>query len=224
MTILLIVLGFAMGFFTAFCWQQHRWKKAEKAWMQQQRQRQEKMERELSLARERASTAEQATQTLSQKNRLIRSQLKKERVLSISSQQPQNGPAPTEKEKKPDIRQTFRAVESLKLQFQYLLPDSLILQTGDGYLRNAQNELIPGPDTFSGVNSTVGYAMEGLFYLYNVVSAGKEYTFQQIMDGEMGNGYVCIRSVIEPARVVKVGEAGYYGLAAKGKLWVANMG
>ena len=224
MIILWIALGFGLGFLTAFCWQQHRWKKAEEAWTRKQRQRQKNMERELSLAKDRASAAEQATQVLSQKNRKMQGQRKREQVRPEKNPKGQLPPETVDVEEKPDIRETFRAVGTLNLRFQYQLPDSLILQPGEGYLRNDQNELIPGPETFSGVNTASGYAMDGLFYLFNVVYRGKEYTFQQIMDGEMGNGYIRIQAVLEPAKIATVGSAGYYALAARGRLHAADMG
>lgn len=104
-----------------------------------------------------------------------------------------------------------------------MLPDSLILQAGKGFLRNAQNALIPEADTFQSMNSAAGYAMEGLFYLYDVAYQGKEYTFRKILNGEMGSGYVRVQSVIKPAKVARVGETGYYRLSDKGMLYVVDV-
>ena len=222
MAMLWMVLEFGLGFLTASCWQQHRWKKAEKEWAQKQRQK--NMELELSRAKDRVSAAEQAALTMNQKNLQMKSQQAKEQTKVETHQQSQPRSRSVKAVGKPDIREAFQTVETLSLRFQYQLPDSLILQPGKGYLRNNRDELIPGPDIMSGVNTAAGYAMDGLFYLYNVVYHGKEYSFQQIMNGEMGSSYIRVQSVLEPARIVKVGSAGYYALAAPGRLRAEDMG
>lgn len=219
MTVLWIVVGFSIGFFAAYLWQQYRWKRAEKRWLQQRKE----MQRQLAQAAERVRAAEQKTAAAVRNCKRIQNQQQKGAAHPDPPSSSQAKQYPPEKEKPQDIGQTFQSVESLKLQFQYLLPDSLILQTGTGFLRSAQNELIPEPDTFQGANKAAGYAMKGLFYLYDVVYHEKEYTFQQIMAGEMGDGYVRIHSIIAPAKVARVGGSGYYGLAAKGKLRVTDM-
>lgn len=181
------------------------------------------MERELSKAKAHALAVENEAALAETWHQQILKQRESEPICPDPVQQPPNCQPLSESEEKPDIRKIFRPVESLKLEFQYLLPDSLILQAGKGFLRNAQNELIPEADTFQGMNSAAGYAMVGLFYLYNAVYHGEEYTFQQIMAGEMGNSYVCIRSVIETAKIAKAGESEYYSLTAKGKLHVVDV-
>lgn len=204
------ILGFVLGFIFAFCWQQYRWQKSEKKWSLQKK----KLKRELSQAKAIARTAESKAANIQRQQKLT--QNKRKPAPSAPAQQPGSHALP------PDIRKTFRPVESLGLTFQYLLPDSLILQAGTGFLRNTQNELIPDENAFQGMNSAAGYAMDGSFYLYHAVYHGKEYTFQQILDGDMGIGYVRLHSVIEPAKIAQVGSAGYYSLTAAGKLLVVD--
>jgi len=219
MTVLWIVVGFSIGFFAAWLWQQYRWKRTEKRWLQQRKE----LQQQLAQAAERVRNAEKKAAAAVWNCKRIQNQQQKEEARPDPPTPFQTEQRPSEKEEPQDLGQTFQSVESLELQFQYLLPESLILQTGTGFLRNAQNELIPEPDTFQGANKAVGYAMKGLFYLFDIVYHEKEYTFQQIMAGEMGDGYVRIHSILLPAKVAWGGGSGYYGLAAKGKLRVTDM-
>lgn len=117
----------------------------------------------------------------------------------------------------------FQPVEALELQFQYSFPDNLLLQAGHGYMRNASNQLLPEENAFFQVNSAKGYAMEGMFYLYDVLYQGKRFSFQQIMEGKMGNAYVRLQDILEPAQIEQTGHSGYYRLNRKGIMEVVNV-
>lgn len=117
----------------------------------------------------------------------------------------------------------FQSVETLELQFQYSFPDNLLLQPGHGYMRNGNNQLLPEKDAFLQANSAKGYAMEGMFYLYDVLYQGKKFSFQQIMEGKMGNAYVRLQEIPEPAQIERTGHYGYYRLARKGIMEVVNV-
>lgn len=121
-----------------------------------------------------------------------------------------------------DYRKNFRPESSLQLLFQYQLPEALILQPGEGYLRDNWNRLIPDASQFERLNTANGYAMDGLFYLFDVRYRGRRYSFRQILDGEMGGGYVQIQLVDRPAEVNQVGGTDHYGLSAKGLLTVTD--
>lgn len=208
------ILGFLLGFLCAFCWQQYRLRKAAKEWGRQRK----KLKQELSKATACARTAAEKAAAL-QRQHPPRQKAQSAPLSSV--QLPESKPLPKQ-EKLPDFRKGFRAEESLTLVFQYALPESLLLQSGKGFLRNAQNELIPDEDAFTTMNSSAGYAMEGTFYLYHALYHGKEYTFRQILNGEMGHGYVRLQSVLEPAKVKKASASGYYSLSSTGKLLVVD--
>lgn len=132
-------------------------------------------------------------------------------------------PRETDEERIQRLCGGFRAVETLQVQFQYSFPDSLLLQSGRGYMRSVENLLLPEASTLLRVNSTKGYAMEGMFYLYDVIYRGRLFTYQQILDGMMGNSYVRIEQISEPAVIEQTGHYGYYRLVKKGKMEVSDI-
>lgn len=212
--IVFALLGLAVGALLSFAWQQTRWKKEKKRWEQQNRQ----LAHDLAKARTRVK---QLLQTLKDTERQCWAQMKQQPRPETGfprpmpkSEKKDSGKAP----EKSDHREDFQPVTSLRLAFQYQLPDSLILEPGEGYLLDARNRLIPDEGQFKKMNTAAGYAMDGLFYLFDVEYQGRQYGFQQILDGEMGNGYVCIRSVDRSAQVAQVGATGCYSLATKGLL------
>lgn len=217
--IVFALLGLIVGALLSFAWQQVRWKKEQGRWEQQNRQ----LTHDLAKARTRAK---QLRQTLEDTERRCWTQMRQRARPETVSSEPVHK---SEKEifvkssEKSDFRKTFQPEASLQLIFQYQLPDSLILKPGEGYLLDARNRLIPDEGQSKKMNTAGGYAMDGLFYLFDVKYRGRQYGFQQILDGEMGGGYVRIRSVDQPAQVVQVGATDCYGLATKGLLTVADV-
>ena len=217
--IVFALLGLVVGALLSFAWQQTRWKKEKAQWERQNKQ----LSHDLTKARTRAK---QLRQTLEDTERRCWAQMKQQtRPETVSpkpmprSEKKDSGKAP----EKSDLRKDFQPETSLQLIFQYQLPDSLILEPGEGYLLDARNRLIPDEGQFKKMNTAAGYAMDGLFYLFDVEYRGGQYGFQQILDGKMGGGYVRIRSVDRPAQVTQVGETDCYGLVAKGLLTVADV-
>lgn len=126
---------------------------------------------------------------------------------------------PTEEEKP---ARPFSGVQELELVFQYMAPDGSFLRPGKGFLRNEQNELIPAEATLRMPNTTMGFAMGGMFYLYNVSYGGKVYNFQQILDREIGSGYVWLKRVRKPAVIQKSASNESYTLIRKGLIEVED--
>ena len=217
--IVFALLGFAVGALLSFAWQQTRWKKEKAQWEHQNKQ----LSHDLAKARTRAK---QLRQTLEDTERQCWAQMKRQaRPETVS---PEPIPEPEKKDfgktsEKSDFRKDFQPEAFLQLIFQYQLPDSLILKPGEGYLLDARNRLIPDEGQFKKMNTAGGYAMDGLFYLFDVEYRGRQYGFRQILDGEMGGGYVRIRSVDRPAQVAQVGATDCYSLTAKGLLTVADV-
>ena len=216
--IVFALLGLIAGALLSFAWQQTRWKK-EKAQLERQNKQ---LTYDLAKARTRVK---QLRQTLEDTEKRCWAQMKNQTRPETVSSEPMrqsekedSGKAP----EKSDLRKEFQPETSLQLIFQYQLPDSLILKPGEGYLQDARNRLIPDEGQFKKMNTAVGYAMDGLFYLFDVEYRGRQYGFQQILDGKMGGGYVRIRSVDRPAQVAQVGATDCCSLTAKGLLTVAD--
>ncbi len=131
-------------------------------------------------------------------------------------------PPETDEERLRRIYRGFDSLGSLELKFQYSFPDSVLFQPGEGYLRGMNNQLMPEEKVITSTNSTVGYAMVGLFRVYDVIYQGKEYTFREIMDGEMGDFYVQIHAVKAPAIIAETGHYGSYKLVKTGKIEVID--
>lgn len=121
------------------------------------------------------------------------------------------------------IYHSFAPLGTLKLEFQYSFPEQLMFREGTGYVYNAGYELIPERAVFSRSNNAMNYAMSGLFFVYDVVYHGREYTFQQIMNGELSVGYVRIHSIVRAAKIRQAGSRGYYALEKKGKLKIIDL-
>lgn len=121
------------------------------------------------------------------------------------------------------LYEAFAAKGAVELKFEASFPDRHLICPGEGYVYNSRGELLPERTAFSRMNTTVSYAREGLFFLFDVVYRGNEYTFQQIMNGEMGNRFVRIRQIIRPARICDGGASGNYVLAKKGNLEVVDV-
>lgn len=119
--------------------------------------------------------------------------------------------------------QKFGQVGTLEASFQYSFPDQMYFKQGTGYLRNAKNQLVPEEKVFTMVNTATGYAMNGLFWVFNVTYRGKEYTFQQILDGKMTTGYVRVAGIPALALVEPAGTDGCYRLVQKGRLKIVDV-
>lgn len=119
--------------------------------------------------------------------------------------------------------QKFGQVDTLAIHFNYSFPDKMYFQAGTGYIRNARNQLVPEKDVFSKVNTATGYAMEGLFWVFNITYQGREYTFHQIMEGKMATGYVRVEGIPVLAKVESTGVDGCYRLVQKGKLKIVDV-
>ena len=127
---------------------------------------------------------------------------------------------PKPREKQPQKR--FESVQDLELVFQYAAPEGLYLRPGKGFLRNECDELVPDAQTFQMPNTTIGFAMGGMFYLYDVAYGGKIYDFQQILDRELGSGYVWLKRVHQPAVIRKIAGSDSYTLSRKGLIEVED--
>ena len=185
-------------------------------------QQNRQLSRDLAKAKAEVKQNQQAREDAEQWYRLVQLE-QKEMGKSPSA----SNPGPKRKQsvqttERIDYRKNFRPESSLQLLFQYQLPESLILQPGEGYLRDKWNRLIPDASQFERLNTANGYAMDGLFYLFDVRYRGRRYSFRQILDGEMGGGYVQIQLVDRPAEVNQVGGTDHYGLSAKGLLTVTD--
>lgn len=119
--------------------------------------------------------------------------------------------------------QKFGQAGTLAVHFNYSFPDKMYFQSGTGFIRNARNQVIPNKTVFSTVNTATGYAMEGLFWVFNVIYRGREYTFQEIMDGQMTTGYVRIEGIPALTVVEPTGVDGCYRLIQKGKLKIVDV-
>lgn len=120
------------------------------------------------------------------------------------------------------VYQQFGQTATLKAVFNYSFPHAAYFQSGEGYIRNAKNQLLPDRQIFSQVNTATGYAIGGLLWAFDAVYLGKEYTFSQILDKQMTTGYVRVESVICSALVEPAGAEGCYRLVEKGKLNVVD--
>lgn len=134
-------------------------------------------------------------------------------------QRPDGGAIPPE-----ELLAAFEAAERLKLNFSYLAPDdgSSCFVQGEGYVRNARNEVIPDREAFRHINTCMSYAKSGLFWVFDISYQGRTYTFRQILDGEAGSGYVRLCEVRRPATVQKQAGLSCYTLLRKGQLEVAD--
>lgn len=217
------LIGFFVGFLLAFFWISSLRRKDRKNW---NKERQDYRQR-LKLAQERIDQARKENQqVLDQYAELIRTGNSPVQQDTTKPQQStrntqQGSTSPTKK--RGDVQRSFVSVQSLKLRFQYSIPQNMQLEPGMGYLRNSQNELIPDLTVNTGMNTPRGYAMEGLFYLYNVEYGGRSYEFSQIISGKMGEKYVHIQSVLAPARVAPLAQSGLYSLVSKGTLLVTDL-
>lgn len=119
--------------------------------------------------------------------------------------------------------QKFGQAGTLAVHFNYSFPGKMYFQPGTGYIRNAKNQVIPDEKVFSMVNTATGYAMEGLFWVFNVTYRGREYTFHQIMDEQMITGYVRVEGIPALAVVEPTGVDGCYRLIQKGKLKIVDV-
>lgn len=118
----------------------------------------------------------------------------------------------------------FETVENLKLNFSYLAPDdgSSYFAQGEGYVRNARNELLPDQEAFRCINTSTSYAKSGLFWAFDVSYRGELYTFQQLLNGAIGSGYVRICGIKCPAVVQKQPGLSCYTLLRKGQLEIVD--
>ncbi len=217
--IVIALLGLIVGVLLSFVWQQIRWKKEKARWERQNKQ----LSHDLVKVKTRVK---QLRQTLEDTEKRCWAQMKQQSRPETVSSEPMSRSEKTDSEKAPeksDLRREFQPETSLQLIFQYQLPDSLILKPGEGYLLDARNRLIPDEGQFKKINTAAGYAMDGLFYLFDVEYRDRQYGFQQILNGEMDGGYVRIRSVDRPAQVAQVGATDCYSLAAKGLLIAADV-
>lgn len=119
--------------------------------------------------------------------------------------------------------QKFGQTGTLAMHFNYSFPEKMYFQPGTGYIRNARNQIIPDKKVFSTVNTATGYAMEGLFWAFDVIYQGREYTFRQIMDGQMTTGYVRVEGIPSLAVAEPAGVNGCYRLTQKGKLKIVDV-
>lgn len=228
------VTGFVLGFLTAACYYNYQAQKSKR----NRSKNRINPGTELPGGKARRSSAKTVneipgTENILQKAICAADPLPGERNAEDQTEKPKGDPSPkrvspASEEEAPEVRmerlyREFQGTGKLMLRFNYSFPDLTLFQPGSGYLRNRQNELIPEKAVFSSVNSATGYAMEGLFWVFDMVRGDREYTFAQIKDGEAGTGYVQICSVIAPAVVRETGNREHYKLVQKGKLEVVDV-
>lgn len=121
-----------------------------------------------------------------------------------------------------ELYRSFQAVGTLELSFQYSFPGNHLFQKGSGYLYNSQREVLPEKNVFSQTDSAKGYAMCGLFWVYDVIYEGKRYTFDQIMEDVLGSDYMRIVAVLRYARIQETVSPERYYLEKRGILEIAK--
>lgn len=224
---LLSILSFVLGFLAASVYFSRQEQQKQAQWDRQM----QKMLQKLNQAQEAAKQAKRcAAETKYGQTRQLEAQSAAVRQIvpgpqtnyivtgRISSQD-----AEAEAQYQERLYESFAARGSMKLQFQYSFPEQHFFCQGTGFAYNRQGELLPQREAFTRTNTAISYAKEGLFFVYDVVYKGTEYTFPKIMDGAMGNGFVRIRKCIRPARIREGGTSGCYVLAKKGKLEVVDL-
>ena len=207
--------GFVLGGLIVFVCQEHFWKKEQRKLVQKNKELRSQC---TELKQEAEFWQAEASR---RPTNVSESMTAAQHVQNASREKKRSVPSYTPKaEKKPDV--PFRGIQDLMLIFQYTAPDSAYLQPGNGFLRSEKNELMPNPETFRMSNTTIGFAMGGMFYLYDVLYGGKVYSFQQILDREIGSGYVYLKRVHTPAAIQKSAGNESYTLSRKGLIEVVD--
>lgn len=224
-TLIIYVFIFLLGYATAyvvFCLKARR--------KQEERKRKREMKRAAETKVASIQPPPQSPQPVPDTaEKLTVSQVKEKRPSAVSfvnnSREESRDAAPESGTGKPveQFFSEFEAVETLKLNFNYLAPDngSSCFVQGEGYVRNTRNELLPDRQTFQCINTCTSYAKSGLFWAFDVSYKGKVYSYRQVLNGEIGCSYVQIFAVRRPAAVERQAGLPYYRLLKKGLLEVA---
>ncbi len=226
-----LAMAFAAGFLTAMIYVDAQRKRRQKRREQRKRASRERLrsnpaalpQGEPAAQKPKVSRGSSQMPKLSESAQFI-SPSSQKAAPSKPEQKPKVSQKPeTDEERIQRIYKDFTPMESLELKFEYAFPETALFQPGSGYLRNAKNEAMPNQQAVTAVNSAVGYAMEGLFWAYDVSYHGKTYTYHQILEGQMGNAYVQIRDVAAPAVLAPTGHFGSYKLKKRGFLRVVDI-
>ena len=233
---LLIAVGFVIGAAVAAIWFNSAAQKAKGEW------RQKRKELETQIFQLKQQLAEKEQLHMSTNENVIGCGKKQgeedpfgQQKAVVQKKQPSDTDKPIRKslrlpetisdKARKDLKSTyaeFSACESLSVDFQPSFPDNLLFRPGPGYIRNQQNELIPAKSSIDGINTTTGYALEGLFRIFDVIYNGSEYNFSQIQTGAMGTSYVKVQSIIATAKIRKTGQEDIFVLDEKGILEVVD--
>lgn len=233
---MLIAVGFALGGGAAAFWFNIAARKAKNEWRQKRKEleiqifqlrKQLELEKQLDVTAKKDDTCcipERGTANLS-KMQADFTREKEPKDFEVSVRRKDLLPEESWESKRKALKktyETFSSCETLSVEFQHSFPDSLLFRPGVGYIRNQQYELIPDQDSIDSVNTTIGYAMDGLFRIFDVIYKSKEYNFTQIQTGAMGHSYVRIQSIITCATIRESGQKGIYVLEKRGKLEVTD--
>lgn len=142
------------------------------------------------------------------------------------SQLEENGKTSLQTKSKPDrtagLYHNFGVEKQLKLVFSESFASSAYFTNGKGYLINEAMELLPAEQLFRRNNSIRNYLASGLFWVFDIMYRGKQYSFEQIKDGMLDNGYVTILGCLRSATVRETADQNTYTLYEKGLLEIAD--
>lgn len=219
--LLVLIVGLALGFLIASLYFDAQEKKHQQRW-----------ERQVQSLRQQLAQAQQAL-TQPPVSHVSPPQPPVQKQPSSPPQQtappPENhadtSPSPWETQEAylKRLYDAFAAKGSVALQFQYSFPKQHSFVPGTGYLYNIRGDLLPDPTAFERTNTAMGYARDGLFFVYDVKYNGQTYTFQQILEEGFPGGFVRIQKVIRLARIRDGGSKGHYVLAQKGMLQITDL-
>lgn len=232
MTFLVAILSFFLGFLIASYLSHCDAKRKEKDWQQRLEQSKSKLSKARAAVKqlensEQHISFDQETAAKKPAQPLRREPPKPEPASERAAVSPRKSPREEGAYAGKSIDQIFgefESAESLKLNFNHIAPDSgsSHFVQGEGYVRNRRNELLPDRQTFRRINTGASYATSGLFWVFDVSSGGRTYTYQQLLNGALGSGYVQIRGIKRPALVEKQTGLSCYTLLQKGLLEVAD--